>query len=140
MPIEKKKIAKDSKEGAAKKAPVSTRAKKPQVSKGGEASAIFAVIETGGKQYLVSPGKMITIEKLSGDPKEGDVLSFDKVLLWGDGKELVVGKPYIAGKSIKGVLQKIGRAKKITVIKFKPKVRYRKKYGHRQPFMQIKIQ
>ena len=83
---------------------------------------------------------MITIEKLSGDPKEGDVLSFDKVLLWGDGKELVVGKPYIAGKSIKGVLQKIGRAKKITVIKFKPKVRYRKKYGHRQPFMQIKIQ
>src|SRR3989338_2699949 len=140
MPIEKKKSAKDSKEGVAKKASASTRAKKSPASKGGEASTIFAVIETGGKKYLVSPGKMITIEKLSGDPKEGDVLSFDKVLLWGDGKELVIGKPYIVGKTVSGILHKIGRAKKITVIKFKPKVRYRKKYGHRQPFMQVKIQ
>ena len=140
MPEEKKKIPKASKVGATKKAPVSARPKTPKAKKVEADSSVFAVIETGGKQYLVSPGKMITIEKLSGDPKEGDVLSFDKVLLWGDGKELVVGKPYIAGKSIKGVLQKIGRAKKITVIKFKPKVRYRKKYGHRQPFMQVKIQ
>ena len=140
MPEDKKKTPKASKVGATKKAPVSARPKGPKVKKAEVESNVFAVIETGGKQYLVSPGKMITIEKLSGDPKEGDVLSFDKVLLWGDGKELVVGKPYITGKSIKGVLQKIGRAKKITVIKFKPKVRYRKKYGHRQPFMQVKIQ
>ncbi len=98
----------------------------------------LAVIETGGKQYRVSPGNMITIEKLP-EKKEGDSVLFDKVLLVDDGKETKIGAPYLSGVTVEGTIEKEGRADKITVIHFKSKTRHRKKNGHRQPFMKVKI-
>ena len=98
----------------------------------------LAIIETGGKQYRVSPGNTITIEKLP-EKKEGDSVSFDKVLLWDDGKETKIGTPFVQGVGVEGTIEKEGRADKITVIHFKSKTRHRKKNGHRQPFMKVKI-
>ena len=100
----------------------------------------FAVIETGGKQYKVAAGDAITIEKLSDDLVEGAKIVFDKVLLTDDGTTTTVGAPYVAGAKVTGVLMRSGRAKKVTVIKYKAKSRYFKKRGHRQPFMKVKIE
>lgn len=99
----------------------------------------YAVIQTGGKQYLVSPGMSLKIEKILGEHKEGDKLSFDKVLLHDDGSTTTLGKPAISGKTVEATLTKIGRARKVTVIHYKSKVRHRKKMGHRQPFFEVKI-
>ncbi|MEK7641645.1 MAG: 50S ribosomal protein L21 [Patescibacteria group bacterium] len=99
----------------------------------------FAVIATGGKQYTVSKGDVITIEKLSDTHKEGDKVVFDKVLLVDDGKDTTVGTPYIAKAEVKATITEIGRAPKITVIHYKQKSRYYKKNGHRQPFFKVKI-
>ena len=99
----------------------------------------FAVIETGGKQYKVSEGDVVTIEKLPGEPKEGSKITFDKVLLTDDGKDTTVGTPYIKGAKVTGIFQEEGRNKKIDVIRFKSKSRYFKKKGHKQPHMKIKI-
>jgi len=100
----------------------------------------FAIIETGGKQYTVSKGDMIAVEKLSGTHKEGDSVVFDKVLLVDDGKNTTIGTPYISNASVKGTISKIGRAQKITVVHYKQKSRYFKKNGHRQPFFKVKIE
>jgi len=99
----------------------------------------FAVIQTGGKQYRVSEGDSLKIEKLPGDHKEGDKIVFDKVLLIDDGKETKIGTPYIGGAKIEATFSGEGRNKKITVIRFKSKSRYFKKRGHRQPFAKVKI-
>ncbi len=99
----------------------------------------FAVIQTGGKQYTVSKGDIITIEKLSGEHKEGESLIFDKVLLVDDGKNTTIGTPYIAKASVKGTITEIGRAPKVVVVHYKQKSRYFKKNGHRQPFFKVKI-
>lgn len=99
----------------------------------------FAVIQTGGKQYKVSKGETITIEKLSDTQKEGDVVTFDKVLLWDNGSDTTIGTPYIPKAEVKATITKIGRAPKVTVIKYKQKSRYFKKNGHRQPFVKVKI-
>ncbi|MFM2357700.1 MAG: hypothetical protein RJA61_437 [Candidatus Parcubacteria bacterium] len=100
----------------------------------------FAVIETGGKQYQVSPGAVLKIEKIIGEYKEGDKLVFDKVLLVDDGKGLTtIGAPYVTGAKVEATLAEIGRAKKVTVIKYKQKSRYYKKNGHRQPYFKVEI-
>jgi large subunit ribosomal protein L21 len=99
----------------------------------------IAVIQTGGKQYKVSAGETIKIEKLSGDHKEGDKVTFDQVLLVDNGKDTTIGTPFIDKAKVVGTITKIGRAPKVTVIKYKQKSRYFKKNGHRQPFMQVKI-
>lgn len=99
----------------------------------------FAVIKTGGKQYNVSKGDVITIEKLVGEHKEGDSVIFDKVLLVDDGKDTTIGTPYIAKAQVKGTITKIGRAPKVLVVKFKQKSRYWKRNGHRQHFYKVKI-
>ena len=99
----------------------------------------FAVIHTGGKQYTVSKGDTITIEKLSDTHKEGDKVIFDKVLLVDDGKNTTIGTPHIAKASVEGTITEIGRAPKITVVHYKQKSRYYKKNGHRQPFFKVKI-
>jgi len=101
--------------------------------------ADFAVIETGGKQYKVSVGNIVEIEKLKGDHKEGVKMTFDKVLLVDNGKETVVGTPYVAGAKVTATLQEEGKAKKINVIRFRAKSRHFKMYGHRQPYMKVKI-
>ena len=99
----------------------------------------FAVIHTGGKQYTVSKGDIIAIEKLSGTHKQGDKVTFDKVLLMDDGKDTTIGMPYITKASVTGTITEIGRAPKILVVHYKQKSRYYKKNGHRQPFFKVKI-
>jgi len=100
----------------------------------------FAVIATGGKQYTVSKGETITIEKLAGAHKEGDSVIFDKVLLVDDGKNTSIGTPYIAKAKVTGTIVKIGRAAKIIVVRYKQKSRSGwKRNGHRQPFFKVKI-
>ena len=100
----------------------------------------YAVIETGGKQYRVSVGKTVKIEKLPGEHKEGAKITFDKVLLVDNGKDTTIGTPYIEKAKVVGSLVEEGRNKKINVIRFKSKSRYFKKRGHRQPYMKIKIE
>lgn len=99
----------------------------------------FAVIHTGGKQYKVAEGDSLRIEKLSGDHKVGEALTFDKVLMISEDDKATLGMPYVAGKTVKATLEVIGRAQKVTVLKFKQKSRYFKKNGHRQPFFKVKI-
>ena len=100
----------------------------------------FAVIHTGGKQYTVSKGDVVTIEKIIGDYKEGDSIVFDKVMLVDNGSDTTIGTPYIAGAQVKGTIKEIGRATKVNVIKYKQKSRYYKKNGHRQPFFKVVIE
>ena len=100
----------------------------------------FAVIHTGGKQYSVSKGDVITIEKIIGEYKEGDSIVFDKVMLWDNGSETTIGTPYIPKASVKATLVEIGRLAKVEVVKYKQKSRYYKKNGHRQPFFKVKIE
>ncbi len=99
----------------------------------------FAVIQTGGKQYKVSVGEIVKIEKLTGDHKEGDKVTFDKVLLVDNGSDTTIGTPFISAAKVLGTITKIGRGAKIDVIKYKQKSRYFKKNGHRQPYFQVKI-
>jgi len=99
----------------------------------------FAVIKTGGKQYKVAVGDSVKIEKITGEYKVGDKLTFDKVLLVDNGKDTTIGTPNIKGAEVKGTLVEIGRAAKVTVIHYKQKSRYFKKNGHRQPFFKVKI-
>lgn len=92
-----------------------------------------AVIETGGKQYLVEEGKVIYIEKLDALP--GQEITFDKVLM-ADG---VLGKPYVDGAKVVGVVDKNGKAKKVLVFKYNAKKNYRRTQGHRQPYTKVTI-
>jgi large subunit ribosomal protein L21 len=101
--------------------------------------AEFAVIQTGGKQYKVSVGDKIRIEKLKGDFKPGDKVTFDKVLLVDNGTDTSIGTPFISGASVEAIYEKAGKAKTVTVIKYKQKSRYFKKNGHRQPYAEVKI-
>ncbi len=98
----------------------------------------IAVIKTGGKQYLVREGSIVTAEKLEG-AKKGDAVALDTVLLTDDGTETVIGTPAIAGAQVSATVLEEGRAKKVVVVKYKAKSRYYKKRGHRQPFTKVKI-
>jgi large subunit ribosomal protein L21 len=100
----------------------------------------FAVIETGGKQYMVHEGQTLKIEKIKGDFKPGDTVVFDKVLLVDNGKDTTsIGEPYLKGATVSAEVVKIGRAPKVVVIKYKAKSNYFKKRGHKQPFFEVKI-
>ncbi len=99
----------------------------------------FAVIQTGGKQYKISKGAVLSIEKIKGEYQKGDKLSFDKVLLVDDGKDTTIGTPYITGAKVNAEIVEIGRARKILVVKYKQKSRYLRRNGHRQPFFKVKI-
>ncbi len=99
----------------------------------------FAVIQTGGKQYKVSAGDTIRVEKLSGEFKKGDKITFDKVLLVDNGKDTTIGTPFINGAKVLATFEGAARAQKVTVIKYKQKSRYFKKNGHRQPYFKVKI-
>src|SRR3989344_7596699 len=93
----------------------------------------FAVIATGGKQYKVSVGNVIAIEKLPGEFKIGDKIVFDKVLLVDNGQDTTIGTPHIAGARVTAIFEGAFRDKTVDVIKYKQKSRYFKKYVHRQP-------
>ena len=98
---------------------------------------MFAVIKTGGKQYIVEPGKTIRIEKL---PQEaGSEVVFDQVLLIEKGHDIQVGTPVIAGAKVTGKIVRQGRYEKVMTIKFKAKKRSKKKAGHRQAFTEVSI-
>lgn len=99
----------------------------------------LAVIKTGGKQYLVSQGDEIKIEKIKGK-KEKDKVIFDQVLLVEKQKKLEIGTPFIKNAKVIGKILEEGRTKKITILKYKAKTRYKKKQGHRQAFIKVKIQ
>lgn len=97
-----------------------------------------AVILTGGKQYRVSEGDVIFVEKL--DAEAGAGYKFDKVLAVIDGENATFGKPYIAGATVSANLVKTGRSKKVRVYKMKPKKGYRRTQGHRQPYTKVQIE
>lgn len=99
---------------------------------------MYAVIETGGKQYKVSEGDVIFIEKL--EAAEGDAVTFDKVLVVADGENITVGAPAVSGATVTAKVEKQGKAKKIYVFKMKRKKNYRRKKGHRQPFTKVTIE
>lgn len=99
----------------------------------------FAVIQTGGKQYKVSEGGFVSIEKIKGEYVKGDKLSFDSVLLVDDGTNTTIGTPYIKGAKVDAEIVEIGRTRKVMVVKYKQKSRYLKRNGHRQPFFKVKI-
>jgi len=93
-------------------------------------SNVYAVIRSGGKQYRVSPGQRVTLERLDGEA--GDAISFDDVLLVNGGGEVAVGTPTVAAASVSGEIVEQGRGRKINVFKYKSKTRYRRLRGHRQ--------
>lgn len=100
----------------------------------------FVVIETGGKQYKVSGGDVIKIEKITGTFKIGDEISFDKILLKVDEKgSLDIGTPYVDGSKVLASLVEEGRNQKIEVIKYKAKSNYFKRRGHRQPYFKVRV-
>lgn len=99
---------------------------------------MYAIIETGGKQYKVEEGMALYIEKL--DVEAGDAVNFDKVLLVSKDGQVQVGSPTVANATVTGKVEKHGRSKKIIVFKYKAKKNYSKKQGHRQPFTKVVIE
>lgn len=99
---------------------------------------MYAIVETGGKQYKVSKGDVITVEKL--DAEAGSEVALDKVLLVNDGTDLKIGTPLVDGAKVTAKVLSHGKAKKILVFKFKAKKNYRRRQGHRQPFTKLMIQ
>ena len=98
---------------------------------------MYAIIQTGGKQYKVSEGDILTVEKL--DVEEGSKVTFDQVLAV-NGTELTIGDPTVEGATVEATAVKNGRGKKVIVYKYKRKTGYHKKNGHRQSFTQVKIE
>ena len=99
---------------------------------------MYAVVETGGKQYKVSEGDVLCVERLTAT--EGEKVVLDKVLLFSDGESVKVGTPYIEGAKVEAEVVENGKGEKIVIFKFKSKKDYRKKQGHRQPYSMLKIE
>ena len=98
---------------------------------------MYAVIETGGKQYKVSEGDVIFVEKLGAE--EGAEVTFDKVVAVGSGDSIKVGTPYVAGAAVKASVVKNGKGKKLYVLTYKAKKNEKRKLGHRQPYTKVQI-
>ncbi len=98
---------------------------------------MYAIIKTGGKQYNVEEGKIITIEKLA--VSEGDKVTFDEVLLL-SGDTVKIGQPFVAGAKVIAKVLAQGKEKKIRIFKYKAKSNYRRRQGHRQPFTKVQIE
>ena len=98
---------------------------------------MYAVIETGGKQYRVQNGDQICVEKLNVE--DGAHVVFDKVLVCGEGADIKVGAPYLEGITVEGEAVESGKGKKVVIFKYKAKKDYRKKQGHRQPYTLLEI-
>lgn len=110
-----------------------------KAAKSVDTSSAFAVIATGGKQYVVRVGDVVAIEKLDGEFAPGKTISFDEVLLTSNGTDATVGTPMISGAKVTAEFVSGGLNKKVLVVQYKQKSRYYKKRGHRQPFMKFKI-
>ncbi len=99
---------------------------------------MYAVIETGGKQYQVKEGDVLFIEKISAEADE--TVTFDKIVAVGAEDGIKIGTPYVDGATVEAKVIKNGKAKKITVFTYKPKKGEKKKQGHRQPYTQVRIE
>jgi large subunit ribosomal protein L21 len=98
---------------------------------------MYAVIQTGGKQYRVSEGATVRVEKLVAD--EGSTVELDKVLMVADGDAVQVGTPYVAGGKVTAEVKAHGRGKKVKIVKFRRRKHYLKRQGHRQWYTELKI-
>ena len=98
---------------------------------------MYAVIQTGGKQYRVSEGATVRVEKLNAE--EGATVDLDKVLMIADGEDVRVGNPYVDGGKVTATVKTHGRAKKVGIVKFKRRKQYLKRQGHRQWFTDLQI-
>ncbi len=132
-----KEVAKKTEEKASKTPKKDVKkSSKPEVK-----SDNFAVIATGGKQYVVRNGDLLKVEKLDGSDKRkaGDKIVFDKVLLTNDGKSTTIGTPEVKSAKVEAELIADNREKKLHVIRFRAKSRHFRKVGHRQPYTLVKI-
>jgi len=98
---------------------------------------MYAVIQTGGKQYRVSEGDVLRVEKLKAEA--GDSVDLDKVLMVGEGESVNVGTPYIEGSKVTATVKSQGRGKKVKIIKFKRRKHHMKRQGHRQSYTELEI-
>jgi len=98
---------------------------------------MYAVVNTGGKQYKVQQGEVLRVEKIPGDV--GSPVKFDRVLMFSDGENVSVGQPVLENVAVEGHIVEQGKAKKIIVFKYKKRKRYRRKQGHRQEFTAVQI-
>jgi large subunit ribosomal protein L21 len=99
---------------------------------------VYAIIQTGGKQYRVSVGDVLRVERLSGE--RGDEVVLDQVLLVTDGEQTQVGRPLVENATVRGQILQQGKAKKVLVFKKKRRKNYRRRQGHRQLFTALQIQ
>ncbi len=99
---------------------------------------MYAIIETGGKQYKVQEGDILNVEKL--DVTEGETVEIDKVLAVVNDEKAAWGKPFVSGAKVVLKAMEQGKGKKIIVFKYKPKKKYRKKMGHRQPYTKVVVE
>jgi len=98
---------------------------------------MYAIVDSGGKQYKAQEGEILRVEKLAGEV--GDSVSFDKILMFSDGDDINIGTPLLEDVAVSGHIVEQGKAKKIIVFKYKRRKRYRRKRGHRQQFTAVKI-
>ncbi len=98
----------------------------------------IAVIKTGGKQYIVTEGQELKVEKLAHE--DGQSIDIAQILLTAEGDQIQIGKPFLAQAKVKALVETTDRGKKIRVVKYKAKTRYHKVQGHRQPYTKIKIE
>jgi len=98
---------------------------------------MYAVIQTGGKQYRVAAGDRLRVEKLP--VAEGAEIELDRVLLFADGDDIQIGQPFVPGRSVRATVRSHGRAKKVKIIKFRRRKHYMKRQGHRQWFTELEI-
>lgn len=102
-------------------------------------SDAFAIIETGGKQYKVSVGDVVTIGKIADAPETGSTMSFDKVLLVANGSDAKIGAPYVSGAKVEAEFQGEGKGKKLNIMRFRQKSRYTRRIGYRDTNATVKI-
>lgn len=98
---------------------------------------MYAIVNSGGKQYKIRQGDILKVEKIPGEI--GSPVSFDRVLMFSDGENITIGRPVLDNVSVKGHIVEQDKHKKIIVFKYKRRKRYRRKQGHRQPFTAVKI-
>ncbi len=133
-------VKKTAKKTTKKVAPKAATKKAPAKKVAKTMSEDFSVIETGGKQYIVSVGDVLEVELLEGDHKEGDKITFENVLLSDNGKDVTVGTPYIKGAKVTATYLKEKKGPKITILRYKAKSNRNRKQGHRQHYAQVKIE
>jgi len=129
-----KKVAKKATPKVSKK-PAGQAKKAVKPASSGE----FAVIETGGKQYIVAVGDVVEVELL-GEHEEGAKVEFDKVLMTDNGKDTTIGTPYIKGAKVTGTYQGLKKGKKLTIVRYKAKSNRHRKVGHRQKYAEVLIE